>query len=319
MSLQNEKQRTIAKSLEFQGIGLHSGKIIQVKIFPASENTGIRFYRTDIPRSSPILATPKSVFDTSLATMIGSPSCYVTTIEHFMSALYGMGIDNLRVDIDGPEMPIFDGSALPFLTLLDSVGVQNLNQNKRFFVVHKTIEVLDPKNPERFIRIEPSSQPKISYGIDFEKSNFIGKQFFSLDFNGNSFCQEIAFARTFCLSEEIQFIQSKGLARGGSLRNALVVEKNGLLNENGLRTQKEFVKHKILDLIGDLHLNQFLILGHVYAYKAGHDLHTALAKEIQKEFELSQTQKVKSDIFKLFPAPSELSHIIWDKKVFALG
>lgn len=320
----NKKQRTIARAVEFQGVGLHTGDIIPVRLAPAAANAGITFHRTDIPGSKPIPATAESVFDTSLATTIGSPECAVSTVEHFLSALYGLGIDNVSVYIGGPEMPIFDGSAVPFLTFLDAAGVEILEANKKTFVIKETIEVIDPKNPERFVRIEPSANPKISYGIDFHRSQVIGQQFFTMDFNGKSFCQDVAFARTFCLSEDVEKIKSLGLAKGGSLDNAIVVDKNNVKNANGLRSDSEFVQHKILDLIGDFHLNQFLVLGHVYAHMAGHDLHTAMAKKLSLAFKLAQaaekdTAQNSEKIFRLFPAPEALSQIVWPVKGFALG
>lgn len=274
-------QRTISKTVSFSGIALHSGAFVTVQIRPAAANTGILFQRTDLPQKPYIHATPHSVFDTSLATRIGSPEASISTIEHLMAAFYGFGIDNAIVAIDNAEMPILDGSAVPFMILLDEAGVVELAMPKTVLVINKTIEIIDERNPTSFIRVEPSHEPMISYGIDFENTDHIGKQNISLAYTPYSFCEEFSFARTFCLKEEIDYMRSRGLARGGSLDNALVVSKaDGILNQNGLRQEKEFVRHKVLDCIGDLHLIGMPILGHVIAHKAGHALHNKLARAI---------------------------------------
>ncbi|WGL61336.1 UDP-3-O-acyl-N-acetylglucosamine deacetylase [Pigmentibacter sp. JX0631] len=274
-------QRTLRRSVSFSGIGVHSGNLISVEIRPAVANTGVLFQRTDLPGKPYIKADPFAVFDTSLATRIGNQQVYVSTIEHLMAALYGFGIDNAIIEINNSEMPILDGSSAPFLVLLDEAGIQELSEPKKVIIVENTIEVVDEKNPTRFVRIEPSKKPIISYAIDFGNVEAIGRQAISLDYTAKSFCELFSFARTFGLKEEIDFLHSKGLAKGGSLDNAIVVSRTtGVMNAKGLRNAQEFVMHKALDCIGDLHLIGMPVLGHVIANKAGHDLHNKLARAI---------------------------------------
>jgi UDP-3-O-[3-hydroxymyristoyl] N-acetylglucosamine deacetylase len=282
-------QRTLKKSVSFSGVGLHSGHIVNVEIKPAAANTGILFQRTDLPGNPIIKASSQNVFDTSLATKVGTPDCYVSTIEHLMAAFFGFGIDNAIVAIDNSEMPILDGSSAPFLILLDEASVVELDAPRRVIIIREPIEIIDEKNPSRFIRIEPSKKPRISYSIAFENSNVIGRQQISIDYNSWAFCEEFSYARTFCLKEEVDYMHSVGLARGGSINNALVVcRKDGLLNAQGLRNEFEFVKHKALDCIGDLFLLGSPILGHVIAHKAGHDLHNKLARAILEQVNASE-------------------------------
>ena len=273
------QQRTVKSTAKFSGIGLHSGELVEVEIRPAPANTGIVFVREDLPSRPYIKATPENVFDTTLATRIGTPDAFISTIEHLMSAFFGLGIDNAIVGVNSYELPIVDGSAAPFLVLLDEAGVVELAEPRKVLVIKEAIEIVDPRNSSRFIRIEPSKKPFISYSIDFENAEAIGRQQASMEFSGVAFCEQLAFARTFCLAEEVEYMQSRGLARGGSLDNAIVVSrKEGILNLHGLRSDTEFVRHKMLDCIGDLALVGMPILGHVIAHKAGHDLHTQLAK-----------------------------------------
>jgi UDP-3-O-[3-hydroxymyristoyl] N-acetylglucosamine deacetylase len=274
-------QRTIKRSVSFSGVAVHSGHIVHVEIHPALANTGIVFQRVDLPGKPFIKASSENVFDTSLATRIGTPDCYVSTIEHLMAAFFGFGIDNAIVCVDNCELPILDGSSAPFLILLDEASIRELKAPRQILVIKEAIEIIDENNPTRFIRIEPSKKSRISYSIDFAKSDFIGSQKISMEYNPFAFCEEFSYARTFCLKEEIDYMRSIGLARGGSMENALVVcRQDGLLNTKGLRSEYEFVKHKALDCIGDLHLLGAPILGHVIAHKAGHDLHNKLARAI---------------------------------------
>jgi UDP-3-O-[3-hydroxymyristoyl] N-acetylglucosamine deacetylase len=257
---------------------------VEVEVRPTAANTGIIFVREDLPQKPHIKATPHSVFDTTLATRIGSPTAFVSTVEHFLAAMFGLGIDNAYVHLNNYELPILDGSSAPFLVLLDEAGVEELAVPRSLYVVKSAVEVVDPRDPHRFIRVEPSRHPLISYSIDFGKAKAIGKQAVSLAFTGESFCREFSYARTFCLFEEIEFMKSRGLARGGSLENAVVVSQSeGVMNLNGLRDAQEFVRHKILDCMGDLFLMGMPLVGHVIAHKAGHDLHTALACKLLDE------------------------------------
>ncbi|WP_338636194.1 UDP-3-O-acyl-N-acetylglucosamine deacetylase [Spirobacillus cienkowskii] len=274
-------QRTLKCSVSFTGVGVHSGNMITVEIRPAAANTGILFQRTDLPNKPYIKADPFAVFDTSLATRVGNLNAHVSTIEHLMAAFFGFGIDNAIVALNNSEMPILDGSSAPFLVLLNEAGIEELKEPKKVLIVEKTIEVVDSNNPLRFIRIEPSKQPLISYSIDYNNIESIGQQSVTLDYTATAFCKLFSFARTFGLKEEIDYLYSRGLAKGGSLQNAIVVSRTeGILNSHGLRHEKEFVKHKALDCIGDLHLIGMPILGHVIAHKAGHDLHNKLARAL---------------------------------------
>ncbi|KAB8030966.1 UDP-3-O-acyl-N-acetylglucosamine deacetylase [Fluviispira multicolorata] len=277
-------QRTLKRSVSFSGVGVHSGSVISVEIRPASANTGFVFQRTDLPNKPYIKADVNSVFDTTLATRIGSLEASVSTIEHLMAAFFGFGIDNAIISINNSEMPILDGSSVPFLTLFDEVGIEVLKEPRKVVVIEKVIEVVDEKNPSRFIRVEPSKKPLISYVIDFAGAAAIGRQSISMNYTAKAFCEEFSFARTFCLKEDIDYMHSRGLAKGGSMENAIVVSKTeGVMNRQGLRNDQEFVKHKTLDCIGDLHMLGMPILGHVIAHKAGHDLHNKLARAILAE------------------------------------
>ena len=278
-------QRTLGRSASFSGTGLHSGTKVSVEIRPAPAHSGIVFQRTDLPGKPYIKATPDAVFDTSLATRIGTKEVFISTIEHLMAAFFGLGIDNAVVAVNSYEIPILDGSSAPFLVILDEAGVSELNVPRKVYMINSPIEVVDEKDPTRFIRIEPSKEPLISYSIDYANGSLV--QTHTMNYSSQTFCKELAFARTFCLEEEIQFMHSKGLAKGGSIENALVFSsKTGtVLNANGLRDDCEFVKHKILDCIGDLALLGAPVFGHIIANKAGHDLHTKLAKQIMTQKE----------------------------------
>lgn len=320
----NSNQRTLRNSVTFSGIGLHSGKTIEVEIRPAAANTGILFERNDVQPSSYIKASPASVFDTTLATRIGSPSVSVSTIEHLMAAFFGLGIDNAVVSLNAAEMPVLDGSAAPFLVMLDEAGVEELAAPRNILVVKKAIEVVDPKDPTRFVRIEPSDKPWISYAIEFANAGAIGKQSLSFELSGAAFCQELAFARTFCLAEDVTRMQSIGLARGGSLDNAVVVcRQRGVLNSAGLRHESEFVRHKALDCIGDLALVGMPILGHVIANKAGHDLHTLAAKQLLEAHGsieiVSATARQASRLSALLDFPVSLAQLREQLATLAIG
>ncbi len=308
-------QKTIAKTVSFSGVALHSGDKVHVEMRPAPANTGVVFQRVDLPHQPYIKASSESVFDTSLATRLGTPEAYVSTVEHLLSALFGFGIDNIFISLNNSELPILDGSAAPFLMILSEAGIVELKDYKKLIVIKKPIEVVDEKNPSRFIRIEPSRTPIISYGIDFLQTQKIGKQFVSLNYTPQSFCEEFSYARTFCLKEEIEFMRSRGLAKGGSMENAIVVSGDELLNKSGLRHSHEFVRHKVLDCIGDLYLLGAPILGHVIAFKAGHDLHNKLAQAIlvqedsRKIIIPSESQLSWKSVQSIFSAPKSLLDI----------
>jgi len=249
-------------------LGLHSGEKVKINIKPAPSGTGIRFLRTDLSEHSFIDARFDNVFDTTLATSIGSNGCRVSTIEHLMAAFYGLGIDNAQVELDGPEVPIMDGSSAPFVYLLKSAGIAEQKEPKRFIVVKKSFKLDDG---QRSIRVVPSNELKISYMIDFQHP-MLRNQEYELSFSGGDFIREISRARTFGFLKDVQTLKENGFAKGGSLDNAVVIDDFRILNEDGLRYQDEFVRHKILDFIGDLSLSQSPVIGHFIVKKSGHFL-----------------------------------------------
>jgi len=270
-------QKTIKESIEFEGIGLHNGVRVNLRLKPAEDNSGIKFKRTDIDSNKNIIeASYENVSSPILCTKIkNSQGVSISTIEHLMAAFYGEGIDNVLVEIDAPEIPIMDGSAFDFVTAIRSVGTQEQKASKKFINVLKKVEV---KDGSKYISIEPFPKDLI---IDFEivyKNPLIRtrRKEFKLS-NGD--LTSIYNSKTFCLYEDIDQIKSQGLAKGGSLENAIVVKENKILNEDGLRYRDEFVNHKILDCLGDLMLSGHRIFGHIKTSQGGHQLTNVLLKE----------------------------------------
>ncbi len=265
----SSNQKTIIKPIKLSGIGLHNGVIADLVIKPANENFGINFCRVDIDRNELITANFKNVIEPILCTKIANKNgISVSTVEHLMAAFFGEGIDNALVEINASEIPILDGSACEFVEAIRSAGIKEQSAQRQFIYVNKKIEIRDG---EKFISIEPSSNDLI---IDFEiiyKNPLIRtrRKEFKLSQNNLS---EIYNSRTFCLYEDIDLIKSKGLAKGGSLENAIVVKDNEILNDDGLRNRHEFVYHKILDCIGDLMLSGNRIIGHIKTSQGGHAL-----------------------------------------------
>ena len=262
-------QKTINKSIKLSGIGLHSGINAELVIKPANENSGIKFCRVDINKNNLIQANFKNVVEPILCTKITNENgVTVSTVEHLMAAFFGEGIDNALVEINASEIPILDGSASEFVEAIRSVGTKEQSAQRQFIKVEKKIEV---KEGEKFISIEPSNDDLI---IDFEivyKNPLIRTRRKEFKLSDDKL-SEIYNSRTFCLYEDIDFIKSKGLAKGGSLDNAIVVKDNNILNDDGLRNRHEFVYHKILDCMGDLMLSGHRILGHVITSQGGHAL-----------------------------------------------
>ena len=270
-------QKTIKESIELEGIGLHNGINANLCLKPAEVNSGIKFKRTDVDTDKNIIeANFKNVSSPILCTKIkNSYGVSVSTIEHLMAAFYGEGIDNVLVEIDAPEVPIMDGSAFDFVTAIRSFGIQEQNSSKKFIKVLKKFEV---KDGPKYISIEPLAKDLI---IDFEivyKNSLIRtrRKEFKLS-SGN--LDPIYNSKTFCLYEDIDKIKSQGLAKGGSLENAIVVKDNKILNEDGLRYRDEFVSHKILDCLGDLMLSGHRIFGHIKTSQGGHQLTNAFLRE----------------------------------------
>ncbi len=265
----SSNQKTINKTIKLSGVGLHSGAIAELVIKPADENFGINFCRVDINSNDLISANFKNVIEPILCTKISNQNgVTVSTVEHLMAAFFGEGIDNALVEINAPEVPILDGSANGFVEAIRSAGVREQSAQRKFIKVEKKIEI---REGEKFISIEPSDNDLI---VDFEiiyKNPLIRTRRKKFELSTDEL-SEIYNSRTFCLYEDIDFIKSKGLAKGGSLDNAIVVKGNEILNDEGLRNRHEFVYHKILDCIGDLMLSGNRIIGHIITSQGGHAL-----------------------------------------------
>jgi len=273
------KQRTIKSSVSATGVGLHKGEKVQITLRPAPANTGILFKRVDLDPVVTIKATPEAVGETTLCTCLVNPQgVQISTVEHLLSAVAGLGIDNLVIEVDSPEVPIMDGSALPFVYLLNSVGIETSNVPKRFLRITQPIRVDDG---DKWAELVPFEGFRVNFSIDFEHP-VIAKtgQKVTLDLSSNSFIKEISRARTFGFMKDIEFLRSHNLALGGSLENAIVLDEYRMLNDDELRYDNEFVKHKILDAIGDLYMGGVSILGELNAFKSGHALNNLLLREV---------------------------------------
>jgi len=269
-------QRTIAQQVAISGTGLHSGQRINMTLRPADAGTGIIFHRTDGNQVVSIEARSENVVDTQLATVLGRGNTRISTVEHLMAALAAYGIDNLHIDIDGPEVPIMDGSAAPFVSIIEDAGLRNLPKSRKFLAIRKPITVIDG---EKRVNIIPSRFFRVTFDIAFEHP-CIALQQRSVKVTSETFRRDLSPARTFGFLRDVEQLKAAGLARGGSLKNAIVVDDERILNPEGLRFQDEFVRHKILDAVGDLSLLGYPILGHVRAYKAGHDINHQLVEKI---------------------------------------
>ncbi len=275
MSLLNQK--TIKKKVSFSGVGLHSGKVIKICVKPSEPDTGIVFKRVDLKENNFIYPNFMNVSSTALCTTISnSYGAKVSTIEHLMGALFGLGIDNALVEIDNDEVPILDGSAKLFINEILSVGLESSNKPIKIIKINKKVEF---KNGDKFISIEPS---KLSLDIDFKlkyQNQIIGNQRNKISVYEDNL-EEIFNSRTFCLYEDIEAIKKKGLAKGGSLENAIVVKGENILNPNGLRNTKEFVNHKILDCIGDLFTSGYRMIASVNCSQGGHFMTNSLLRKV---------------------------------------
>lgn len=268
-----KQQTTIKRPVKAAGIGLHSGRKVSIRIKPAPAGTGISFIRRDVDPTMIIPAKVAFVVDTSFATTIGASHAIIGTIEHLMAAFAGIGIDNAIVEIDGPEVPAMDGSAAPFMALMIEAGISRLARTRKYI---KILEPVSVAEEGRSITIEPSAGFSVSFDIDFE-SRAISRQHYQLEITKNNFIHKIGIARTFGFLHEVELMRNNGLALGGSLDNAVVIDEDSVINSEGLRFSDEFVRHKILDLIGDMALMGMPVLGRVTAVKSGHALHHRLA------------------------------------------
>jgi UDP-3-O-[3-hydroxymyristoyl] N-acetylglucosamine deacetylase len=270
------EQRTLQRAVVVEGVGLHSGSKVSLRLLPAPANHGLVFARVDLPGRPVIRVCSELVTDTSLATTLGLGSAKVATVEHLLAALSGLGIDNLRMEIDGPEVPIMDGSAAPFAMRMSEAGIRHQGEPKRFLVIKKTVTVTDGDKHATF---SPARRFRIDCTIDF-KHPLISDQQFTLEFSDRSFIREVARARTFGFLRDVDKLRSMGLARGGSLDNAVVVDDFSILNPEGLRFPDEFVRHKLLDALGDVALLGRPVIGALTVYKTGHALNQKLVAKV---------------------------------------
>jgi len=288
------KQRTISQSVEVIGIGLHKGEPIKLRLEPLGADSGIIFYREDLATSIPL--NPKSVVNTQMATVIGSDKGSISTIEHFLAAVYAYGIDNLRVIVDGNEMPVMDGSAISFCLLLDEAGIEEQEQSKQVICIKKEVEIRDG---DKFVRLSPSQGAVFDFEIDFNHP-VIGKQKERFELSTTGFINEIARARTFGFAKDIQYLQSQNLALGATLQNAIGLDDHRILNPEGLRFENEFVRHKILDAMGDLMVTGYTILGTYTSFAGSHRLNYELTSALladSRNYEMAAIESLQSREF----------------------
>ncbi|WP_027706420.1 UDP-3-O-acyl-N-acetylglucosamine deacetylase [Zooshikella ganghwensis] len=273
------RQRTLKNIIRATGVGLHSGEKVYLTLKPAPVDTGIVFCRTDLDPVVEISAKAKNVGDTTLCTsLINSDGIRVDTVEHLLSAMAGLGIDNAYVEVSAHEVPIMDGSAGPFVFLLQSAGIMEQNAPKKFIRIKREVTIKDNDKVATFL---PFDGFKVTYEIDFDHPVFRSRtQKASIDFSSTSFVKEVARARTFGFMRDIEYLRSKNLILGGSVDNAIVVDDYRILNEDGLRYEDEFVKHKMLDAIGDLYLLGYSLIGEFRAYKSGHALNNQVLRKL---------------------------------------
>jgi len=270
-------QTTIEKPVELVGIGLHKGNPVRLRLEPLEAGNGIVFYRRDVDVAIPLI--PENVVDTKMATVIGKDGHFISTIEHLLSAVYAYGIDNLRVIVDADEVPVMDGSAASFCLLLDEAGIVHLDRPKRIMRIKKEISV---QEGDKYVKLFPSKELTYDFTIKF-KHPVISEQSYVVHLSKDVYKNEIARARTFGFLHEVQYLRSKGLALGGSLENAVVLDDKKVLNSEGLRFNDEFVRHKILDAIGDMSLLGMNFIGSYEAFAGSHDLNHKLTLELLKD------------------------------------
>jgi UDP-3-O-[3-hydroxymyristoyl] N-acetylglucosamine deacetylase len=272
------RQRTLKNVIRATGVGLHTGKKIYLILRPAPIDSGIIFRRTDLPDAPLIEARAHNVGDTTLSTTLEQGAAKVSTVEHLLSALAGLGIDNAYIDVSAAEVPIMDGSAGPFVFLVQSAGIDEQNAPKRFVRILKSITV---KEGDKWVRFDPFNGFKVGLSIEFDHPVFNGRAHRAeIDFSTTSFVKEVSRARTFGFMSQIEALRARNLALGGSLDNAIVVDDYRILNEEGLRYEDEFVKHKILDAIGDLYLLGHSLIGSFSGHKSGHALNNQLLRAL---------------------------------------
>jgi len=275
------RQRTLRNEINCRSIGLHTGRKVGMTILPAEADAGITFIRRDLPGRPRIKAELANVCDTTLATTIGIDGATVSTVEHLLSAFSGMGVDNATVEVDAHEVPIMDGSAHPFVNMLKDVGTRIQGKCKQLLVIKSPVSVSDANGSAAFL---PDREFKITYTIDF-KHPLIGRQTCHVHLSDAAYEREICNARTFGFLKDVEYLQAIGLALGGSLKNAIVLDDERIINKSGLRSPDEFVRHKVLDAIGDLAMLGMPIIGHFVAFRSGHRLNNLLLKELMQKTE----------------------------------
>ncbi|SFV69301.1 UDP-3-O-[3-hydroxymyristoyl] N-acetylglucosamine deacetylase [hydrothermal vent metagenome] len=288
------RQRTIQKSIEVVGMGLHKGEPIKLRLEPLDVDAGIVFYREDLALTIPL--SPLSVIDTRMATVIGNEKGFISTIEHFLSAVYAYGIDNMRVIVDGNEMPIMDGSSISFCLLLDEAGIKEQNASKKIIRIKEKIEVTDGN---KFVRLLPDENAQFDFKIKFDHP-VIGEQKEHFVFSTKNFIGEIARARTFGFAKDIQYLQSQGLAKGATLQNAIGLDDYKVLNPEGLRFNNEFARHKILDAMGDMMVSGHNILGRYESFAGSHHLNYQLTSKLlsdSRNYDLVAVEALESRSF----------------------
>ncbi len=272
------KQRTLKSQIKTTGVGLHSGARVDLTLRPGQPDLGIVFHRVDLPQSPAIPADARNVGDTRLSSSLERDGAKVSTVEHLMSALAGVGIDNLHVDVAGPELPILDGSAGPFVFLLQSAGIVEQDTPKRYLRIKSPVEVIQGDKVARF---DPHDGFVLDFTIDFPHPVFGSEnRHVVVDFALHSYTKEVSRARTFGFMQDVEAMRSAGLALGGSLQNAIVLDETRVLNSEGLRYDNEFAKHKVLDAIGDLYLLGHPLIGKYTAFKSGHALNNAVSRAL---------------------------------------
>ncbi|MCF6210125.1 MAG: UDP-3-O-acyl-N-acetylglucosamine deacetylase [Gammaproteobacteria bacterium] len=273
-SIEQVNQKTLCHPVAYIGIGLHCGRKVSMVVRPAKANAGISFLRKDLPVDEGLIAARwYNVVDTEMSTAIGNEYGHtIDTVEHIMAALRGCGVDNALVEVDGPEVPIMDGSAEPFVAMIERVGLQEQSAPRNAIWIQRPIEVRDG---DKYAILTPADTPRISVEIDFDNS-VVGSQTLSVELVDEAFCRQVARARTFGFVNQVAALKQRGLIKGGSLHNAILVDGDRIVNESGLRYRDEFVRHKVLDCLGDLALAGVPILGHYHACKPGHELNSRL-------------------------------------------
>ena len=286
------QQKTIRRDFYIEGVGLHSGKEVRIHFVPRGENEGIVFQRVD-KQALPILTNIHAISNANFATIIGTNGTSISTTEHLLAALVGLGIDNILIEVDGPEIPIADGSARVFVEAVLKAGLQTQSAEKAYVEVAEPLSV---KEEDRWITLYPYNGLKVTFTIDYPHP-LIGKQRLSLEINPKTFTEEIAFARTFGFKKDLENFYAMGLAQGGSLDNAVVLGDREVINPEGLRAPDEFVRHKVLDLLGDIALLGHPLRGHIVAHKSGHALHHRMVHSLM-ERKTGWTYRYATELFR---------------------